>query len=41
MQFRHWWKRGLLMLGSGLLVALPVGGCLQSTLQRIIVGLAI
>lgn len=29
------------MLGSGLLVALPVGGCLQSTLQRIIVGLVV
>lgn len=41
MQFRYCWKRGLLMLGSGLLVALPVGGCLQSTLQRIIVGLVV
>ncbi len=35
------WFKGLLLAGSGVLLAVPVAGCMNAVVQRVLVGLAV
>lgn len=35
------WFKGLLLAGSGVLLAVPLAGCMNAMVQRVLVGLAV